>query len=122
MIPFFKNATIQLYSYNELEDEDFFGEKHEYTFKGEYPADVQPLSPESSQRVFGKILQDTYNVYLNINVPVEDTDLIKILDGGNEGTFEIVGSVETWNHGLIDHKKLTIQKHRKKEINYEHVN
>ena len=28
MIPFFNNATIKLYSYNEC-DEDFFGEKHE---------------------------------------------------------------------------------------------
>lgn len=119
MIPFFKNATIQLYSYNELGEEDFFGEKHEYQMKGEYPADVQPLSPESSQRVFGKILQDTYNVYLNIDVPVEDTDLIKIPD---EGTFEIVGSVEKWNHGLINHKKITIKKHRKEGINYEHDN
>nr|DAY53163.1 MAG TPA: hypothetical protein [Caudoviricetes sp.] len=117
MIPFFNNATIKLYSYNEC-DEDFFGEKHEYQCKGEYPADVQPLSPESSQRVFGKILQDTYNVYLNINVPIKDTDLIRIPD---EGTFEIVGSVETWNHGLINHKKLTIKKLRKEEINYEHV-
>ena len=97
---------------------NFFGEKHEYQCKGEYPADVQPLSPESSQRVFGKILQDTYNVYLNINVPVKDTDLIRIPD---EGTFEIVGSVETWNHGLINHKKLTIKKLRKEEINYENV-
>ena len=113
----FNNATIKLYSYNEC-DEDFFGEKHEYQCKGEYPADVQPLSPESSQRVFGKILQDTYNVYLNINVPVKDIDLIRIPD---EGTFEIVGSVETWNHGLINHKKLTIKKLRKEEINYEHV-
>lgn len=109
MIPFFKNATIQLYSYNETE-EDFFGEKHEYHCKGEYPVDIQPLSPESSQKVFGKILQDTYNVYLNINVPVEDTDLIRI---PGEGTFKIVGSVETWNHGLINHKKLTIRKQRK---------
>ena len=89
MIPFFNNATIKLYSYNEC-DEDFFGEKHEYQCKGEYPADVQPLSP----------------------------DLIRIPD---EGTFEIVGSVETWNHGLINHKKLTIKKLRKEEINYEHV-
>ena len=55
---------------------------------------------------------------MNINVPVKDTDLIRIPD---EGTFEIVGSVETWNHGLINHKKLTIKKLRKEEINYEHV-
>ncbi|MCR5027003.1 MAG: hypothetical protein K6A34_06150 [Methanobrevibacter sp.] len=118
MFPFFENARIELYSYNEQE-EDFFGEKHEYQSKGEYPADVQPLSPASSQRVFGKILQDTYKVLLNIDVPIEDTDLIKI---PNLGTFEIVGSVETWNHGLIDHKEITIKKHRKEVINYEHDN
>lgn len=119
MFPFFKNANIELYSYDEQSEEDFFGEKHEYHIKGSYPADVQPLSPESSQRVFGKILQDTYKVLLNMNVPIEDTDLIKIPD---MGTFEIVGSVETWNHGLIDHKEITIKKHRKEVINYEHDN
>ena len=116
---FFNNTIIQLFSYDELAEEDFYGEKHEYNLKGEYPADVQPLSPESSQRVFGKILQDTYKAYLDIDVPIEDTDLIKI---PNEGTFEIVGSVETWNHGLINHKKVTLKKHRKDVINYEHVN
>lgn len=115
MFPFFKNACIQLFSYNEQE-EDFFGEKHEYQCKGEYPADIQPLSPESSQRVFGKILQDTYTVLLDITVPVEDTDLVKI---PNEGTFEIVGSVETWNHGLINHKEITLKKRRKAVINYD---
>ena len=114
---FFNNTCIQLFSYNELSEEDFFGEKHEYQLKGEYHADIQPLSPASSQRVFGKILQDTYKIYLNIDVPIEDTDLIKIPD---EGTFEIVGSVEKWNHGLINHQKVTIKKHRKDVIHYEH--
>ena len=109
---FFNNTTIELYSFQQGGYDDY-GRKNNYTLKGEYPADIQPLSPQSSQQIFGKILQDTYKMYLNIDVPIEDTDIIKI---PGEGTFEIVGSVETWNHGLINHKKVTLQKHRK-ELN-----
>ena len=117
-LPFFKNTSIQLYEYIELTEEDFFGEKHEYRYKGEYSADIQPLTPSSSMQEFGKILQDTYRLYLNIDVPVIDTDLIRIPD---TGTFEIIGSVEKWNHGLINHQKCTIKRRRKTVIPYEHA-
>ncbi|MBR0272372.1 MAG: hypothetical protein IJQ68_10375 [Methanobrevibacter sp.] len=112
MPAFFNNTLIQLYSFEEGEYDDY-GRKNNYSLKGEYSADIQPLSPQSSQQIFGKILQDTYKMYLNSNVPIEDTDIVKI---PGEGTFEIFGSVETWNHGLINHKKVTLQKQRKELI------
>lgn len=113
MIPaFFKNTIIELYSFQEGEYDDY-GRKNDYVLKGEYSADIQPLSPQSSQQIFGKILQDTYKMYLNIDVPIEDTDMVKI---PSQGTFEIVGSVEVWNHGLINHKKVTLKKLRKDEL------
>ena len=115
-IPYFNNTKIQLFEYVETHEEDFYGEKHHYKYQGEYPADIQPLSPDSQQKIFGKILQDTYKMYLAIDVPIKDTYLIKI---PNEGTFEIVGSVETWNHGLLNHKKVILKKHRKEVIHYE---
>ena len=117
MIPtFFNNTTIQLYGYVELDEEDFFGEKHEYRLKGEYNCDIQPVTPSSSQQTFGRIVQDTYKIYLNIDVPIDGTDLIRIPD---LGTFEIVGSVEKWNH-VLDYQKATIKKRRKDVIPYEH--
>lgn len=117
MIPtFFNNTNIQLFEYVELDEEDFFGEKHEYRFKGEYNVDIQPVTPSSSQEIFGRIVQDTYKIYLNIDVPISDTDLIKVPDFG---TFEIIGSVEKWNH-LLHYQKAIIKKHRKEVIHYEH--
>ena len=74
--------------------------------------DLQPLSPESSQQVFGRIEQDTYKMYLSKDIPIESTDLIKIPD---LGTFEIVGSPQKWNH-LLEHTKIIIKKHRKDVI------
>ena len=109
MPAFFNNTTIELYSFEEGGYDDY-GRKNNYSLKGKYPADIQPLSPASQQQIFGKILQDTYKAYLNSDVPAEETDLIKIPD---EGVFEIIGSVEIWNHGLINHKKITLQKQRK---------
>ena len=110
MIPtFFNNTTIQLYEYVPTGEYDQYGKKFEYQLKGEYLADLQPLSPESSQRVFGKILQDTYKMYLSADIPINDTDLIKI---EGLGTFEIVGSPEKWNH-ILNHTKVILQKHRK---------
>ena len=102
MPAFFNNTLIQLYSFEEGEYDDY-GRKNNYSLKGEYSADIQPLSPQSSQQIFGKILQDTYKMYLNSNVPIEDTDIVKIPG-------------ETWNHGLINHKKVTLQKQRKELI------
>lgn len=117
MIPtFFNNTNIQLFEYVELDEEDFFGEKHEYRFKGEYNVDIQPVTPSSSQEIFGRIVQDTYKIYLNVDVPIRDTDIIKIPDFG---TFEIIGSVEKWNH-LLNYQKAIIKKHRKEVIHYEH--
>lgn len=113
MLPtFFNNTTIQLYGYVETGGYDQYGKTVTYELKGTYEVDLQPLTPESSQRVFGKILQDTYKMYLSPDIPITDKDLIKI---EGLGTFEIVGTPETWNH-ILDHTKVILQKHRKEVI------
>ena len=113
MIPtFFNNTTIQLYSYQPTGEYDEYGKKYEYICKGTYEVDLQPLSPESSQQVFGRIEQDTYKMYLSCDIPIESTDLIKIQD---LGTFEIVGSPQKWNH-LLEYTKVIIKKRRKEVV------
>lgn len=110
MIPsFFNNTTIQLYSYSPTGEYDEYGKKFEYVCKGTFEVDLQPLTPESSQKVFGRIEQDSYKMYLSKDILIESTDLIKIPD---LGTFEIVGTPEKWNH-LLEYTKVTIKKHRK---------
>lgn len=107
-VPFFPNETMDIYT---LQDNnggyDYWGKINEYQFKETIPIDIQPLSPTSSLREFGKILQDTYKVIFNINTDITDTDQIRIQD--NE--YEIIGSISTWNHTL-PHKEMVIRKHR----------
>ena len=113
MIPtFFNNTNIQLYSYTFTGEYDEYGKKYEYVNKGNFEVDLQPLTPESSQKVFGKIEQDTYKMYLSNDIPIESTDLIKIDD---MGTFEIVGTPEKWNH-LLNYTKVILRKHRKEGV------
>lgn len=113
MIPtFFNNTTIQLYAYHPTGEVDEYGKKFEYVCKGTFEVDLQPLNPESSQQVFGRIEQDTYKMYLSSDIPIESTDLIKIPD---LGTFEIVGSPQKWNH-FLEHTKVILRKHRKEGV------
>lgn len=90
-------------------DYDYYGAKNEYVYKETIQVDIQPLSPTSSLREFGKILQDTYKVIFNIDTEISDTDQLRI----NDTKFEIVGSISTWNH-VLPHKEMLIQKQRKK--------
>ena len=108
--PFFPNEEMDIYTLADNNDDyDYYGAKNEYVYKETIPVDIQPLSPTSSLREFGKILQDTYRVIFNIDVEIKDTDQLQI----NDTKFEIVGSVDTWNH-VLPHKEMLIKKERKK--------
>lgn len=109
--PFFPNVTIDIYSYTTNDsDYDYHGKVSEYVLKESVEADMQPLSPTSSLREFGKILQDTYKVILGINVEISDTDKLMI----DNIEYEIVGSVSTWNH-VLPHKEILLRKLRKND-------
>ena len=110
MPPFFPNATMELYSYNQSTGEyTEWGEQlPEYTLRDTVSVDFQPISAKSSMEQFGKILQDTYVVYMSIDTEIYDTDLI-VIDGVK---YSVIGSIEIWNH-IIHHKRMTVQKQRK---------
>lgn len=108
--PFFPNEEMDIYTLSEnSNDYDYYGAKNEYVYKETIQVDIQPLSPTSSLREFGKILQDTYKVIFDINIEINDTDQLRI----NEEKFEIIGSISTWNH-VLPHKEMLIKKQRKK--------
>lgn len=107
MTVFFPNETIELYSYNE-DDYDFHGPKNSYTFRESVKGNFQPLNNSSSLKEFGKILTDTFKLILDSNVVIYDTDLIKV----NGIEYEIIGTPENWNHGLLPHKRVFLQKLR----------
>lgn len=111
-IPFFDNVKLDLYSYNTESSFDEYGETTEsYIFRETVTADMQAYSPQSSLREFGKILQDTYRVYLSKDVEVYDTDQIRLGDK----KFEIMGSVEDWNH-ILPYRKITVKLQRKEGV------
>ena len=59
---------------------------------------------------YGKILEDTYKIYFDIDVPVTDTMIIRRV--GEAETYTINGSPSKY-HTLIPHIKVNVQKQRK---------
>ena len=111
---FFPNVSMDIYTYDDNNtDYDYYGKKNKYIFNQTVKVDMQPYSPSSSIKEFGKILQDTYIIIFDENIEIHETDQIII----NNQKYEIIGSIENWNHGLIPHKEMLIQKLRKGESN-----
>lgn len=110
-MPFFDNCQLELWEPIKINEYNDYGEQIiNHVLIDTVPADFQPLSPESSIRMFGKILQDTYKVYLNMNVNVTDKTICRIV--GESTTYELIGSPMT-NNNLLHHKKILIRKQRK---------
>ena len=104
---FFTNEEIELYSYNE-DDYDYYGAKTNYELRETIKGNFQRQSDSSSLKEFGKILTDTYKLIVDENTEIHDTDLIRV----NGESYEIIGTPENWNHGLLPHKTILLQKLR----------
>ena len=108
---FFPDTSIELWEYGEEGIPDFYGETTaSYSFVGVFDVDFQNLSPHDSEEEFGKILEDSYKIYMDTSVPVTDTMIIRRV--GEEDTYTIEGSPQHYN-SLIPHIKVIVQKQRK---------
>lgn len=111
MMPFFINSEVELYEYSENEEYDVYGEPTvSYTLIGTYPCDFQALSNKDSQMMFGKILTDTFKLFLDLEVPITDKMMIK--KKGEPDTYMLIGSPLKYNH-FLKHQEVTIQRTRK---------
>ena len=111
MRPFFPNCKIELYDYSENEEYDIYGEPIvSYEKTGEYVCDFQTLSSRDSMLMFGKILNDTFKLFLDINVPITDKMMVK--KKGEPYTYMIIGSPQKSDH-FLKHQEVTVQKTRK---------
>ena len=111
MRPFFPNCKIELYDYSENEEYDIYGEPIvSYEKTGEYVCDFQTLSSRDSMLMFGKILNDTFKLFLDINVPITDKMMVK--KKGEPYTYMIIGSPQKYDH-FLKHQEVTVQKTRK---------
>lgn len=111
---FFPNEIMELWEYGENEEiPNFFGETtKKYTLVGTYPCDFQNMSPKDSMNEFGKILQDTYKIYVDLDTPITDTMIIRLKD--QEDTYQITGTPQRNNH-ILYHIKILVTKMRKPE-------
>lgn len=115
---FFKNTIVELFRYNEKEEYNLYGEKEkEYIFYDSAKVDMQPQNMEEVIKEFGEIKTDTFKIYFDENIQLDDSTLIKVKD--EEPTYEIIGGIEEYKT-FIPHKVVTVQKQRKpcKELRY----
>ena len=110
---FFPNHELELFGYRETSDFDSYYEpKKEYYHIATVECDFQPMSPKDSLKEFGEILEDTYKIYINHDVPVESSMILRIKD--EVDTYEIIGTPINNNHLTpVQHKKIIVQKQRK---------
>lgn len=110
---FFPNENVELWEYGENEEiPNFFGEStSEYSYVGTFPCDFQSMSPKDTLNEIGKILEDTFKIYMDIDVPISDTMLLRLV--GKIETYSIIGSPIRNNHNIVPHIKVVVQKQRK---------
>lgn len=109
---FFLNDEVELWEYYEEEEiPNFFGEtSSSYKYIGTYPCDFQNMSPNDNEEEYGKILQDSYKIYFDVDVPVTDTMILRRKN--HPETYTINGSPLHY-HTLLPHIKVNVLKQRK---------
>lgn len=111
---FFPNEEMELWEYKESVTDytSYHDPKKEYQLVTTIPCDFQPMSPKDSLSEFGEILEDTFKIYADLDVPVNSSMIIRLKD--KPDTYEITGTPNHNNHLLpVHHKKIIVQKQRK---------
>ena len=111
---FFANEQLELWQYSESETDfnEYYEPVKEYTKIDTVPCDFQSMTPSDSLKEFGEVLEDTYKIYLNIDVPIESTMVLRLQN--KTDTYEIIGTPIINNHlSIVSHKKIIVQKQRK---------
>lgn len=112
MALFFKPDNVELWAYTESNTVNMYGEPEvTYTLIGTYPCDFQPINAADTVKEFGKLLEDTYRIFLDYNVPVNDKMILRIV--GSSDTYELIGSPSIFKTTILKHIELTVQKQRK---------
>lgn len=109
---YFPNTTMQIFTYTDLSETDAYGNsKKGYVYRETVNVDFQASSRRDKLTEAGEILQDTYKIYLDVNVEVKPNDIFKDEDGN---TYTIIGTPITNNRFKITkHKKVELQKTNK---------
>ena len=109
---YFPNTTMQIFTYTDLSETDAYGNsKKGYVYRETVPVDFQASSRRDKLTEAGELLQDTYKIYLDVNVEVHANDIFKDEDGN---TYTVIGTPILNNRFKITkHKKIELQKTNK---------
>lgn len=110
-MPYFINTYIEIWEpYLSKEKSEITNDKMiKYDLTATIPADLQGLTPSYSQQEYGKILEDTYSVYIDSTVTISPNAILR--EEGKTDTYMIKGTPVLNNH-LLPHIKLVIEKQR----------
>lgn len=111
-MPYYPNTTMDIFSYVELQETDSYGNsKKSYLYKETVHVDFQASSRRDKLTEAGEILQDTYKIYLDVNITVNSNDIFRDPEGN---TYTIIGTPIANNRfNLTKHKKIELQKTNK---------
>lgn len=109
---YFPNTTMQIFTYTNLSETDAYGNsKKGYVYRETVPVDFQASGRRDKLTEAGELLQDTYKIYLDVNVTVNSNDIFKDPDGN---TYTVIGTPIVNNRfNLTKHKKIELQKTNK---------
>lgn len=109
---FFPNCTIEIYEPSEKPKlNKYTGEpEDEWILVDTVKADFQQNNNTEKQEEYGKVLEDQFDVYVDLSTTVSDRSIIKIV--GEPKTYDVIGTPQRWNrfHNFI---KIVVQEHRK---------
>ena len=110
---FFPNENLEIFQYRETSELNSYLEpKKEYCLTNTVPCDFQIMTPNDDLKEFGEVRNDTYKIYIDLNVEVDSSCILRIQ--GHEDTYEITGTVIHNNHLTpVQHKKIVCIKQRK---------
>jgi hypothetical protein len=103
---------MQIFSYTDLQESDAYGNnKKGYVYRETIPVDFQASSRRDKLTEAGEILQDTYKIYVDVNVEINPNDIFRDPDGN---TYTIIGTPIANNRfSSTKHKKVELQKTNK---------
>ncbi len=110
---YFTNTTMEFWEPYESEEYDVYTDTNltKYRLTTTSSVDFQPYTPKESIRDFGKILQNTFKVYTDVNC--SDNCILRIKD--DTLTYSITGSPQVNNHfTATSHHKIIITQERAK--------
>lgn len=111
-MPYYPNITMDIFNYVDSDEKDAYDNPiKSYVYYTTINVDFQPSSRNDRLTEAGEILQDTYRMYLDVDIQIDPTDIFRDPDGN---TYTIIGTPITNNRfNITQHKRVEVQKTNK---------